>query len=126
MNEGIPHLLDFSGINYHDKTNRLVNSGKFVGLADLGDNNRFDSLAFPVKRSESASLCGFIMYNYGNERLFMLWKSSVDWQRSIETIFQTPLDEFEKKWLDFARANTQTPEGTTENDSVQDLRMIIQ
>jgi len=126
LNEGIPHLLDFSGINYHDKTNRLVNSGKFIGLAELGDNRRFDSLAFPIKRSESASLCGFIMYNYGNERLFMLWKSSVDWQRSIETIFQTPLDEFEKKWLDFARANTETPEGTVDNDPVQDLRMIIQ
>jgi len=126
MNEGVPHLLDFSGINYHDKTNRLVNSGKFVPLAELGDNNRFDSLAFPIKRSESASLCGFIMYNYGLERLFMLWKSSVGWQRSIETIFQSPIDEFEKKWLEFARANTKSPEGTMENDSVQDLRMLIQ
>ncbi len=126
MNEGVPHLLDFSGINYHDKTNRIFNSGKFVPLAELGDNNRFDSLAFPVKRSESASLCGFIMYNYGLERLFMLWKSSVAWQRSIETIFQSPIDEFEKKWLEFARANTKSPEGTMDNDSVQDVRMIIQ
>lgn len=126
MNEGVPHLLDFSGINYHDKTNRLVNSGKFVPLVELGDNNRFDSLAFPIKRAEAASLCGFIMYNYGLERLFMLWNSSVGWQRSIETIFQTPIDEFEKKWLEFARANTTAPEGTMDNDSVQDLRMIIQ
>ncbi len=126
MNEGVPHLLDYSGINYHDKTNRLVNSGKFVSLAEMGDNTRYDSLDFRIKRAEAASLSGFIMYNYGLERLFMLWKSSVGWQRSIETIFQTPIDEFEKRWLDFARNNTKYPDGTMDNDSVPDLKVIMQ
>ena len=126
MNEGVPHLLDFSGFNYHDKANRLVNSGKFVGLAELGDNARFDSIAFSVRRAESASLCGYIMYNYGLERLFMVWKSSVDWQRSIETIFQLPIDDFEKQWISFARANAIDSAGTMDNDTVKDVRISVQ
>ena len=126
MNEGVPHLLDFSGFNYHDKANRLVNSGKFVGLAELGDNARFDSIAFSARRAESASLCGYIMYNYGLERLFMVWKSSVDWQRSIETIFQLPIDDFEKQWISFARANAIDSAGTMDNDTVKDVRISVQ
>jgi len=123
VNEGVPNLLDFSGLNYHDKTNRLVNSGQFVSLQSLGDNAVFDSIPFSTRRAESASLCGFIMYDYGLDRLFMLWNSSTDWKRSIETIFQQPIDDFEKMWLDFARGNSADPEGTVENDTIKDMRI---
>jgi hypothetical protein len=126
MNEGVPNLLDYSGFNYHDKTNRLVNSKKFVPLAELGDNARFDSLGFTLRRAEAASFCGFIMFNYGLDRLFMLWQSSVDWKKSIETIFQMPLDEFEKAWIAFARNNTHDPEGNMDNDTSQDMRINMQ
>lgn len=126
MNEGVPNLLDFSGFNYHDKTNRLVNSKRFVHLAELGDNARFDSLDFTLRRAEAASLCGFIMYNYGLERLFMLWQSSVDWKKSVESIFQVPMDDFEKYWLDFARLNCPDSQGTMENDTTRDMRVRIQ
>lgn len=126
VNEGLAHLLDFSGFNYHDKTNRLVNSGKFRPLAELGDNTLFDSLDFRARRAESASLCGFIMYNFGLERLFMLMESSVDWKRSLETIFQLPLDEFEKAWLEFARAESKDPLGTMDDDPANDMRMRLE
>ncbi|MEZ5358816.1 MAG: hypothetical protein R3F48_08270 [Candidatus Zixiibacteriota bacterium] len=124
INEGIPFLLDFSGINYHDKTNRRVNSGTYINLEDLGDSQKFDSLDFVARRAESASLCGFIMYNYGVDRLFMLGESSVDWRRSIETIFQMPLEDFEQTWHIFARENANDPDGTMDNDPVQDLKVI--
>ena len=78
-----------------------------------------------IKRSESASLCGFIMYNYGLDRLLMLWNSSIDWKRSIETIFQLPIDEFQKKWLDFALSNAIDPKGTMENDPSKDIRISV-
>lgn len=124
INEGIPFLLDFSGINYHDKTNRHVNSGSNISLEDLGDSQKYDSLDFPTKRAQSASLCGFIMYNYGLDRLFMLAESSVDWRRSIETIFQMPLEDFEQTWYVFARENSNDPDGLVEDDPVQDLKVI--
>ncbi len=125
LNEGVPNLLDFSGFNYHDKANRLVNSREFVRLVDLGDNARFDSLGFTRRRAEAASLAGFIMYNYGLDRLFMLWQSSVDWKKSIETIFQMPVDDFEKAWIAFARSNTNDPEGTVDNDPDQDMKVKV-
>lgn len=124
MNEGLLHLLDFSSKNYHDKTNRRFNSGTFIILSDLGDNTKLDSLDFATKRSESASLCGFIMYNYGLERLFMLHQSSVDWQDAIETIFQMPIERLEQNWLDFARENSNDPEGLVEDDPDPDTRVI--
>ncbi|MCP4566648.1 MAG: hypothetical protein GY841_03595 [FCB group bacterium] len=124
LNEGVPHLLDFSGLNYHDKANRLNNSGQLTRLLDLGDNVKLDSLHFSTRRAEAASLCGFIMFNYGTPRLYMLWKSSVDWQKSIETIFQLPIDEFETNWLDFARGQCADPDGTVENDTIEDMRVI--
>ncbi len=126
INEGVPHLLDFSSINYHDKLNRINNSGMFVGIIQLGDNQKFDSLDYTIQRTESASLAGFIMYNYGVDRLFMLWKSSVDWRRSIETIFQLPIDEFENNWLQFAREFADDPEGTVEDDTTLMFRTVIQ
>lgn len=126
MNEGVPDLLDYSGFNYHDKANRLVNSRQLIPLAELGDNARFDSLGFTVRRAEAASFCGFVMYNYGLDRLFMLWQSSVDWKKSVETIFQMPLDDFEKAWLAFARANTHDPDGTVDTDPDHDMKVKMQ
>lgn len=126
INEGVPHLLDFSSTNYHDKLNRINNSGMYVDILELGDNEKFDSLSHFISRSESASLCGFILYNYGLDRLFMLWNSSIDWRRSIETIFQLPSDEFESNWLDFARQYAIDPDGTVEDDTTQMYRMMIE
>ncbi len=126
VNEGIPFLLDFSSHNYHDKTNRRNNSDSLISLVDLGDSQIFDTVNFVAKRAESASLCGFIMYNYGLDRLFMLAESSVDWRRSIETIFQMPLEDFEQTWLLFAREMSNEPEGLLSNDPDQDLQIIKQ
>jgi hypothetical protein len=118
LNEGIAYLLDFSSINYHDKTIRIFNSDSLVTLEALGENDVFDTLSMKFKRPESASLCGFITYNYGIQRFLMLWESSVGWQRSIETIFQLPLDEFQTKWIAFASSQADDPEGTIEADSL--------
>lgn len=123
LNEGVPHVLDFSGFNYHDKTIRYYNSGMLTGVLDLGDNDKFDSLDFAIRRAEAASLSGFIMFNYGLPRMLMLWKSSVDWKKSIETIFQLPVDEFEQNWLAFARSQCSDPDGTVEDDPAVDVRI---
>lgn len=122
LNEGVPHLLDFSGVNYHDKTNRLVNSERFTSVSELGNNQVFDSLPFPIRRSESASLTGYVMFNYGVNRLFMFWKSTSDWTTSIETIFQMPVADFEEKWKAFALKEANDPEGTIANDTIKDMK----
>jgi hypothetical protein len=66
-----------------------------------------------------------MVYNYGIDRLFMLWNSSIGWGRSVETIFQLPIDEFEKSWLDFARSQTEDPDGTVEDDTTRTMRLIV-
>ncbi len=125
LNEGIAYLLDFSGANYHDRTNRMYNSGQFVGVIRLGDNMAFDTLKAPVRRNESASLVGFIMFSYGLDRLFMLNSSLATWKESIETLFQMEVDVFEKSWLDFAREYSTDPEGTMESDTTQKIRIDL-
>lgn len=126
LNEGLPHVLDFSSINYHDKTNRLINSQLYTPLANLGDNEIFDSLKFSDRRSQSASLCGFLMYNYGLDRLLMLWQSKRPWKESVETIFQMPIDEFEDSWKTFALAHADDPLGLVETDTVPDVKVEVQ
>ncbi len=123
VNEGIPHLLDFSGLNYHDKTNRLNNSDKIATLDILGDNEQFEELGFSDRRAMSASFCGYLMYNFGLQRLLMLKESSAEWQRSIETIFQLPLSDLKNGWMIFARNQSIDPDGTTDNDTIQDMRI---
>jgi hypothetical protein len=101
--EGIAHLLDFSGVNYHAATTRLMDSGRFVSAIDLGDNYVFDTLNPFVKRAESASFVGFIMYEYGTDKVFAINKSHEFWVETIEALFQTPFNIFAKKWRNFAR-----------------------
>jgi hypothetical protein len=104
--EGIAHLLDFSGINYHAATVRLMDSGQFVSLVDLGDNRIFDTLNAFVKRAESASFVGFVMFEYGTEKVFALNKSQEFWVETINAVFQTPINIFAKRWTNFARAHS--------------------
>jgi hypothetical protein len=106
INEGIPHLLNYAGINYHAITTRLVDSGGYVPLLMLGDNAVFDTLRFKVKQSESASLCGFIMFNFGLDPMLKLAQSRDDWKASIEILLQLRADIFEKSWLTFAREHS--------------------
>ncbi len=104
--EGIAHLLDFSGVNYHRETAALAGTDKFVPLAGLGNDAVFDTIQYNVKQAESASLAGFVMYNYGPERLLMLARSQEGWKQTVESLFQMKLDEFEQTWLDFAKAHS--------------------
>lgn len=122
INEGVPNVFDFSGLNYHDKTNRIINSGMLTPLVDLGNNDIFDTIPFTRRRAESASFAGFLIYNYGLDRLFMLWNSKLPWKESVETIFQIPIDEFQEMWKKFVRQFTDDPEGTIENDPRPDMK----
>jgi hypothetical protein len=102
IHEGLAHLLDFSGKNYHDQTNRLVNSAEFVVLSELGDNAVFSGLPLHIQRAESASFVGYLMYNYGLDRIIMLNSSLSGWEESLETMFNMDVGALEKSWLDFA------------------------
>jgi len=112
--EGIANLLDFSGVNYHKEAANLAGTDWFVSLEKLGENGVFDSMPDPLRRTESASLAGFIMYNYGPERLLALARSQEGWKETLETLFQVELDVFEQSWLEFAEAHGENPE--TEGD----------
>jgi len=113
--EGIAHLLDFSGVNYHAATARLMDSGRFVSALDLGDNRIFDTLNPFVKRAESASFVGFIMYEYGTDKVFAVNTSQEFWVETIESIFQTPINIFGKKWKAFARVHSVDTAGVNED-----------
>jgi hypothetical protein len=104
--EGIANLLDFSGINYHAATAKLIDSGRFVSAVDLGDNRIFDTLSNYVKRAESASFVGFIMYEYGTDKVYALNKSQEFWVETVEAVFRTPINIFGKRWMNFARAHS--------------------
>ncbi len=104
--EGIAHLLDFSGVNYHAATTGLMDSGRFVSAIDLGDNRIFDTLNPFIKRAESASFVGYIMYEYGTDKVFAVNQSQEFWVETIEAVFQKPFNIFAKGWRTFARVHS--------------------
>jgi hypothetical protein len=104
--EGIAHLLDFSGVNYHTATTKLMDSGRFVSAIDLGDNRIFDTLNQFVKRAESASFVGYIMYEYGTDKVFAVNQSQEFWVETVEAVFQKPFNIFAKGWRTFARVHS--------------------
>ncbi len=117
--EGIAHLLDFSGVNYHAATARLIDSGRFVSALDLGDNRIFDTLNPFVKRAESASFIGFIMFEYGTDKVFAINKSQEFWVETIEAVFQKPINIFGKEWTTFARAHSADSAAVIDDSATQ-------
>lgn len=112
--EGIANLLDFSGVNYHLETANLSRTDFYVSLDNLGEDSVFNAMAEPMKRAESASLAGFIMYNYGTDRLLALAQSREGWKETMEALFQMDLADFERSWLEFAQEHGENPEGVGE------------
>ncbi len=107
--EGIANLLDFSGVNYHRELTNMAGTDFYIPLRELGNDGIFSNMPVPIQRMESASLAGFIMYNYGSERLLTLAQSREGWETTIESLFQMDLEALEQDWLEFARAHGENP-----------------
>jgi len=101
---GIRTLFDLSGYNYHAETQQLINRGQFIPLADLAVDEFMASDSERTQSAEAASLVAYIMAQYGNDGLRLLYESPVSFEESVEQQFGVSVDSLQEEWLRFVRA----------------------
>ncbi|MFZ5979208.1 MAG: hypothetical protein ACOYVF_01115, partial [Candidatus Zixiibacteriota bacterium] len=105
LKHGLISLFDFSGQNYHEYTMRFIENNKFEPLKELAVDTVINSDIERNQSSEAASFVAFILANYGEEHLKMMYKSALPFDRMVQEMFMMPVDSLESRWLEFVKQN---------------------
>jgi len=111
LKHGLIALLDFSGQNYHEFTKRFIKNDKFVPLGELAVDTAINSDVERYQSAEAASFVAYILADYGEDRLKMMYKSVLPFNRMVQDLFMMPVDTLQERWLDFLEQNV--PADTT-------------
>jgi len=98
---GIVALLDGSQQNYHQFTLEHIDSGIFIPLRELVVDTTIDVNTERLQSAEAASLVDYLVYIYGIEKVRELYLSDGDIYADFEKVFKLPVDNIEKRWLEF-------------------------
>ncbi len=101
--DGLATLLDYSGNDYHHLTYSMVETKQFIPLDSLVNNESYSRADSLQRNWEAASLVAFITYNFGINRLKMLWQSTATFDKSIKELFGVDMNKFQEGWLRFAK-----------------------
>ena len=105
LKHGLISLLDFSGQDYHEFTRRFIENGKFEPLAELAVDTVINSDLERNQSGEAASFVAFILANYGEEKLRLMYKSVMPFDRTVRDMFLMPVDTLQERWLEFVEQN---------------------
>ncbi len=98
---GIVALLDGSKQNYHRFTLEHIDSGIFIPLRELLVDTTIDVNSERLQSAEAASLVDYLVYIYGIEKVREMYLSDGDVYADFEEVFKLPVDNIEKRWLEF-------------------------
>ncbi len=98
---GIVALLDGSQQNYHQFTLEHIDSGIFIPLRELVVDTTINVDSERLQSAEAASLVDYLVYIYGIEKVRELYLSDGDIYADFEKVFKLPVDNIEKRWLEF-------------------------
>lgn len=101
LKDGMYQLYAQPSVNVHDATFGYERKSRYIPLGDLADITFAKDPA--VYHAEAASLCAFLLANYGPDRFKMLWSSTLPFGESIEKIYAIDLDAFEEAWRQYYR-----------------------
>jgi hypothetical protein len=107
---GLPLLLDYSGRNYHHSTNNFIQEKTLLGVKRLTDDGAFDKEQGMQKLVESASLCAYIMFQYGNEKFMQLYHSQSDFPTALKQVLGIDVDKLATDWEAFLPEHTNEKE----------------
>lgn len=108
--DGLPLLLDYSGRNYHHATNNFITDHTITPLTTLTNNDKYAPLQGGQKLIESASFCGYIMYEYGYEKFMQIYHGTGDFESVVKTALGRDLAQLEKGWHLFLPEHTNEKE----------------
>jgi hypothetical protein len=110
IREGLPLLLDHSGRNYHHATNNFVMQKTLFGVERLANNETFEKEEGIQKLVEAASLCAYIMYEYGYEKFMQLYHSQSDFPVALKEVLGVDTETLAKNWEAFLPEHTNEKE----------------
>jgi hypothetical protein len=110
VREGLPLLLDFSGRNYHHATNNFLQDKTLLGVQFLIDDKAFDNQQGMQKSVEAASLCAYIMYEYGYAKFMQLYHNQSDFPAALKEVLGIDTNKLAKDWEAFLPEHTNEKE----------------
>jgi hypothetical protein len=111
MREGVPMLLDYSGRNYHHSTNNFLHDGRLDPISKLADDDSYAGMEGSQKKVEAASLCGYIMYEYGYEKFMTIYHDGGKFEDAVKKTLNVEVDSLQRSWEAFL------PEHTVEKEA---------
>lgn len=119
IREGLPLLLDHSGRNYHHATNNFIQEKTLLGVQLLTDDTAFEKEQGMQKSVEAASLCAYIMYQYGYEKFMQLYHSQNDFPTALKQVLGIDAKTLATDWEAFL------PEHTNEKEQEREAEAAV-
>lgn len=101
LKQGLMRLLDYSGIDYHERTLNNIDNGNFKSLAELAVDTTINVYDENIKSGMSASFIAFFVDSYGMDGLESLYLSEYSFEKSIDMLFKITPDSLQKDWLEY-------------------------
>jgi len=101
LRTGMYQLYAQPSVNVHVEAFAFERSNRLIPFTELDDPSVEKDLA--VFRTESASLCAFLLARHGPERFKMLWRSVLGFTDSLEKIYRLELGKLEGQWRNYYR-----------------------
>lgn len=114
VREGVPMLLDYSGRNYHQATFNFIGEGIIHPVSSLTSNEEYLQLKPAMREIEAASLCGYIMWEWGSEKFMKVYHSDKAFPDALKEATGVSVTQLEKQWLQFLPEHTDEKEAQRE------------
>ena len=110
VREGILMLLDHSGRNYHHATNNFLQEKHLLPVQVLTDDEKYGQEEGLQKSVEAASLCAYIMWEYGGDKFLSIYHGKSDFPTTLKQVLGIDLNKLEKDWEAFLPEHTNEKE----------------
>lgn len=114
IRDGLPMLFDHSGRNYHHATNNFVLEKRLLGVPILTDDQAFEKEQGMQKSVEAASLCAYIMYQYGYQKFMQLYHNQSDFPTALKQVLGIDTKTLTTDWEAFLPEHTNEKEAERE------------
>jgi hypothetical protein len=110
IRDGLPLFLDHSLRNYHHATNNFIQEKTLMGVSFLIDDAAFEKEQSLQKSVEAASLCAYIMYEYGYEKFMQLYAAKTDFPTALKQVLGIDVKKLSTDWEAFLPEHTNEKE----------------
>ena len=117
IREGLPVLFDFTGRNYHHAVNNFVVDGILHPIDSLVYDAGYTQLKPTMRAIEAASLCAFMLWEWGNEKFMQIYGSQEDIETTLKNVLKIDPDQLYQQWVAFLPEHTIEKEAEREKQA---------